>query len=186
MGEGNAYKICILGEGAVGKTALTIQFCSALFMENYDPTIEDSYRRQVVVDEETCVIDILDTAGQEEFASLRDQWIKDSQGFILIYSIINRTSFESIFKFVNQIKNVKFDRKDIPIIIVGNKCDLDTLRQVSTEEGEDYSKKLNTKFFETSAKTGKNVENAYFETIRSIRLLCPPSSPKKNSFCKIL
>ena len=61
------YKICVLGDGGVGKTALTIQLCSNHFVEEYDPTIEDSYRKQVVIDNESCLLEILDTAGQEGF-----------------------------------------------------------------------------------------------------------------------
>ena len=67
------YKICVLGDGGVGKTALTIQLCSNHFVEEYDPTIEDSYRKQVAVDGVACLLDIMDTAGQEEYSALRDQ-----------------------------------------------------------------------------------------------------------------
>jgi GTPase KRas len=59
-------------------------------VEEYDPTIEDSYRKQVVIDGVPCLLAILDTAGQEEFTALRDQWIRDCEGFIIIYSIIGR------------------------------------------------------------------------------------------------
>ena len=65
------YKICVLGDGGVGKTALTIQLCSNHFVEEYDPTIEDSYRKQVVIDDESCLLEILDTAGPENFRDLQ-------------------------------------------------------------------------------------------------------------------
>ena len=67
------YKLVVVGGGGVGKSALTIQLIQNHFVDEYDPTIEDSYRKQVTIDEETCLLDILDTAGQEEYSAMRDQ-----------------------------------------------------------------------------------------------------------------
>lgn len=90
------YRLVVLGDGGVGKTALTIQLCLNHFVESYDPTIEDSYRKQVVIDEEPCILEVLDTAGQEEYTALRDQWIRDGEGFVLVYSIAQRSTFERV------------------------------------------------------------------------------------------
>eukprot|EP00004_Rigifila_ramosa_P009675 TRINITY_DN212_c0_g3_i2.p1 TRINITY_DN212_c0_g3~~TRINITY_DN212_c0_g3_i2.p1 ORF type:complete len:130 (-),score=19.96 TRINITY_DN212_c0_g3_i2:515-904(-) len=68
------YKFVIVGSGAVGKSSITIQYVSQQFINQYDPTIEDSYRKQVVIDERAYVLDILDTAGQEELSATQDQW----------------------------------------------------------------------------------------------------------------
>lgn len=163
------YKLCVLGDGGVGKTALTIQFCSSHFVETYDPTIEDSYTRQLLVDDTVCKLEILDTAGQEEFTALRDQWIRDSEGFIVIYSIINKLSFEQIDIFINQIKRVKCDSEMIPITMVGNKCDLEENREVKTLEAKSYASQENISFFETSAKTRKNVEESFLSLVRKIK-----------------
>jgi GTPase KRas len=76
-------------------------------VETYDPTIEDSYRKQVVIDQQSCMLEVLDTAGQEEYTALRDQWIRDGEGFVLVYSITSRASFSRIQKFYNQIQMVK-------------------------------------------------------------------------------
>merc|ERR1712000_343119 len=97
------YKICVLGDGGVGKTALTIQLCSNHFVEEYDPTIEDTWGKQVVIDGQTCLLEILDTAGQEEFTALRDQWIRECEGFIIIYSIVSRLSFHQVEVFKKQV-----------------------------------------------------------------------------------
>ena len=67
------YKLVVVGGGGVGKSALTIQLIQNHFVDEYDPTIEDSYRKQVTIDEEVCLLDILDTAGQEEYSAMRDQ-----------------------------------------------------------------------------------------------------------------
>merc|ERR1711997_787729 len=77
-----------------GKSALTIRLVTNNFLEEYDPTIEDSYRKSVVIDEKACLLDILDTAGQEEFSSMQDQWMREGQAFPVVYSITSRPTFD--------------------------------------------------------------------------------------------
>eukprot|EP01091_Cochliopodium_minus_P021349 TRINITY_DN971_c1_g1_i2.p1 TRINITY_DN971_c1_g1~~TRINITY_DN971_c1_g1_i2.p1 ORF type:complete len:200 (+),score=63.52 TRINITY_DN971_c1_g1_i2:627-1226(+) len=163
-------KICILGDGGVGKTAFTIQFCTNTFISDYDPTIEDSYRKQVVVDDDVTMVEILDTAGQEEFKALRDQWIRGCEGFIVMYSIDSLSSFEEVNSFIENIEIVMDKRADqLNIIVVGNKCDLEDEREVSTEAGENMAKSINAIFKEASAKTRTNVEESIFDIIRKMR-----------------
>ena len=90
----------------------------------------DSYRKQCVIDDEVALLDVLDTAGQEEYSAMREQYMRTGEGFLLVYSITSRQSFEEILTFQQQILRVK-DRDYFPIIIVGNKCDLDAEREVS-------------------------------------------------------
>lgn len=92
----------------------------------------DSYRKQCVIDDEVALLDVLDTAGQEEYSAMREQYMRTGEGFLLVYSITSRQSFEEILTFQQQILRVK-DRDYFPIIIVGNKCDLDNERQVSRQ-----------------------------------------------------
>ena len=82
--------------GGVGKSALTIQLIQNHFVEEYDPTIEDSYRKQVVIDGETCLLNILDTAGQEEFSAMRDQYMRTGEGFLIVFAVNNAKSFDDI------------------------------------------------------------------------------------------
>ncbi|EPQ16351.1 GTPase HRas [Myotis brandtii] len=89
------YKLVVVGAGGVGKSALTIQLIQNHFVDEYDPTIEDSYRKQVVIDGETCLLDILDTAGQEEYSAMRDQYMRTGEGFLCVFAINNTKSFES-------------------------------------------------------------------------------------------
>ncbi|MBW04336.1 Ras-related protein Rap-2a, partial [Eschrichtius robustus] len=91
------YKVVVLGSGGVGKSALTVQFVTGTFIEKYDPTIEDFYRKEIEVDSSPSVLEILDTAGTEQFASMRDLYIKNGQGFILVYSLVNQQSFQDCF-----------------------------------------------------------------------------------------
>ena len=132
------YKIVVVGGGGVGKSALTIQFIQSQFVDEYDPTIEDSYRKQCVVDSETALLDVLDTAGQEEYSAMREQYMRTGEGFLLVYSITSRSSFEEIRTFHQQILRVK-DRDWFPVVLVGNKCDLEHERVVATSEGEELA-----------------------------------------------
>ncbi|KAJ1722137.1 RAS2 protein [Coemansia erecta] len=164
------YKLVVLGDGGVGKTALTIQLCLNHFVETYDPTIEDSYRKQVVIDDQPCVLEVLDTAGQEEYTALRDQWIRDGEGFLLVYSITSRSTFERVERFRDQIIRVK-DQDNVPMMLVGNKCDKAQEREVSFQEGQAMARRLGCDFVESSAKTCINVEKAFYTTVRMIRQL---------------
>lgn len=162
------YKLVIVGGGGVGKSALTIQLIQNHFIDEYDPTIEDSYRKQVTIDDETCLLDILDTAGQEEYSAMRDQYMRTGQGFLLVYAITSRSSFDEITSFREQILRVK-DEDKVPMVVVGNKSDLEEERQVTTAEGQDLSKSFGCPFFETSAKTRVNVEESFYQLVREIR-----------------
>ncbi|KAF2672301.1 ras protein [Microthyrium microscopicum] len=162
------YKLVVVGGGGVGKSCLTIQLIQSHFVDEYDPTIEDSYRKQCVVDEEVALLDVLDTAGQEEYSAMREQYMRTGEGFLLIYSITSRQSFEEILTFQQQILRVK-DKDYFPIIVVGNKCDLENEREVSFEEGQALARQFGCKFIETSAKSRKNVEQAFYDIVREIR-----------------
>ncbi|KAK6520948.1 Ras GTPase ras2 [Arthrobotrys conoides] len=194
------YKLVVLGDGGVGKTALTIQLCLNHFVETYDPTIEDSYRKQVVIDQQSCMLEVLDTAGQEEYTALRDQWIRDGEGFLLVYSISSRSSFTRIKKFHQQIQRVKDSIPNaygggsplsspvlsggrdtttpIPIMLVGNKSDRVTEREVSHQEGMELARELECQFVEASAKNCVNVEKAFYDVVRLLRKQRQSSSRK--------
>ncbi|KAK9761809.1 RAS2 protein, partial [Basidiobolus ranarum] len=135
----NRHKVVLLGDGAVGKTALSVQLCSTHFLETYNPTIEDFFRAQTVIDKKPCILEILDTAGQQEFTPLRDQWIREGEGFLLVYCIAARSSFEHVEAIRNEIAKVR-DISKTPILLVGNKCDRSSEREVSQFEGHALAK----------------------------------------------
>ena len=99
---------------------------------------------------------------------MRDQYMRTGEGFLCVYSITSRASFDEIVSFREQILRVK-DKDQVPMIIVGNKCDLDSERQVSFAEGKDLAKSFGCPFVETSAKTRHNIEDAFFQLVREIR-----------------
>merc|ERR1711962_807392 len=138
------------------------------FVTDYDPTIEDSYTKQCVIDNHVAKLDILDTAGQEEFSAMREQYMRSGEGFLLIFSLTERASFEEIYKFHKQVLRVK-DRDEFPMLIVGNKADMDRNRQASLADCEDMAKQLKTPFIECSAKNRMNVDQSFHELVRLIR-----------------
>ncbi|XP_067408404.1 GTPase KRas-like isoform X1 [Emydura macquarii macquarii] len=161
------YKLVVVGAGGVGKSALTIQLIQNHFVDEYDPTIEDSYRKQVVIDGETCLLDILDTAGQEEYSAMRDQYMRTGEGFLCVFAINNAKSFEDVHHYREQISRVK-DSDDVPMVLVGNKCDLPS-RMVDTRQAQELAKNFGIPFIETSAKTRQGVEDAFYTLVREIR-----------------
>eukprot|EP01100_Stratorugosa_tubuloviscum_P002490 TRINITY_DN157_c2_g4_i1.p1 TRINITY_DN157_c2_g4~~TRINITY_DN157_c2_g4_i1.p1 ORF type:complete len:206 (-),score=92.29 TRINITY_DN157_c2_g4_i1:105-677(-) len=162
------YKIVVVGAGGVGKSALTVRFIQGNFVERYDPTIEDSYRKLIEVDGAACMIDIMDTAGQEEYSALRDQYMKSGEGFVLVYSITSTTSFEQATKLRQQILRMKEPYDDVPIHLVGNKMDLDDERVVSGDMGKGLAQRFGLGFNEASAKTNQNVTDIFYSLVRNI------------------
>lgn len=163
------YKIVVVGDGGVGKSALTIQFFQKMFVEDYDPTIEDSYIQHTEIDGQMCVLDVLDTAGQEEFSAMREQYMRKGDAFLLVYSVTDRASFMNIRHFHTLILRVK-DKDSYPMILVANKVDLVHLRQVSQEQGQELANLLKIPYIETSAKNPPiNVDKAFHEVVRIIR-----------------
>lgn len=186
-----------------------LQLCLNHFVESYDPTIEDSYRKQVVIDGQSCMLEVLDTAGQEEYTALRDQWIRDGEGFILVYSITSRHSFDRIRKFYNQVQRVKETGNPgsptgsnylpspiaaqpngspfngpVPVMLVGNKSDKTHEREVSSQEGQAMAKELGCEFVEASAKNCVNVEKAFYDVVRLLRRQRQALSPSLQAATK--
>lgn len=181
------YKIVVLGSGGVGKSALTVQFVQGIFVEKYDPTIEDSYRKQVEVDGQQCMLEILDTAGTEQFTAMRDLYMKNGQGFVLVYSITAQSTFNDLQDLREQILRVK-DENDVPMVLVGNKCDLEEERVVQKDHGIGLSRQFNCAFMESSAKAKINVNDIFYDLVRQVNKKSPEkkTNKKKKSICKIL
>ncbi|XP_072401447.1 ras-related protein M-Ras-like [Diabrotica undecimpunctata] len=162
-------KLVVVGDGGVGKSAITIQFFQKLFVTDYDPTIEDSYLQHVEVDGQWCMLDVLDTAGQEEFSAMREQYMRKGDGFLLVYSVTDKNSYENITHFHTQILRVK-DRDTYPMLLVANKVDLVHLRKVTEEQGRDLAHRLGIPYIETSAKDPPlNIDATFHEVVRIIR-----------------
>nr|CUU97725.1 hypothetical transcript [Hymenolepis microstoma] len=171
------YNLVVLGSGGVGKSALTVQFVQGIFVEKYDPTIEDSYRKKVEIDDQQCVLEILDTAGTEQFTAMRDLYMKNGQGFILTYSITSPPSLFDLIDLHEHILRVK-DADSVPIVLVGNKCDLEDERAVGKDEGQNLARKWKCAFMESSAKSNINVSEIFADLVRQINRDAPPPKLK--------
>ena len=150
----------------LAKSCLVIQYVQNHFCDEYDPTIEDPYRKQILLNNESVFLDILDCAGEEEFSFLRDQWISTLQVVILTFSITDRLSFEELERYylpqhVLRNKQGKEQNKDFLILLIGNKCDLEHQRVVNPLEGQSLAAKHGWKYFETSAKMRVNVDEIF-------------------------
>ncbi|KAH0544232.1 ras-related protein Ral-a isoform X2 [Microplitis mediator] len=161
------HKVIMVGSGGVGKSALTLQFMYDEFVEDYEPTKADSYRKKVVLDGEEVQIDILDTAGQEDYAAIRDNYFRSGEGFLCVFSITEDDSFQATQEFREQILRVKND-ENIPFLLVGNKSDLQEKRKVSLAEAQGRSQQWGVPYVETSAKTRENVDKVFFDLMRAI------------------
>jgi len=178
----NEYRFVVIGAGGVGKSALTVRFIQGNFLEKYDPTIEDSYLKHIEVDGIACVLDIMDTAGQEEYKALRDSYMKSGQGFVLVCSITSPSSFEKAAGLYRDIVRSKDGLQDIPVILVANKSDLEEEREVKKEDAQALAKKLGIGFIEASAKSNMNVYSAFEELVRMTnrwREKHPEQAPKR-------
>ena len=172
-------KIAVLGQSMVGKSALTFRFINNKFPTEHDTTIEDSYSIPAKIDDIQCQLEILDTAGQDDYQTMLDTWINSADGFILVYSIDNKESFESTKTRYDRIMKLKEGQK-VSVIIVGNKCDLEEKRQVNKEEVDNYCKANKISFLEASALNTINVKESFLGVARGLLQINYPEKYKKS------
>ena len=178
----------------MGKSALTLRLITDNFVQEYDPTIEDNYRKPMLVDGQVERLDRLDTAGQEEYNSMRDMWYQSGQGFLLVYAVNMRSTFEELESRHDEIliaKDAEDEPASVPLVLVGNKCDLDDERQVSKDEGQALAEKWGCSFFEASALTKVNDKEVFFQVVREIKKqrdaeMTSESPTQRRRFCAIL
>ncbi|CAI5446184.1 unnamed protein product [Caenorhabditis angaria] len=163
------HKVIMVGSGGVGKSALTLQFMYDEFVEEYEPTKADSYRKKVVLDGEECSIDILDTAGQEDYSAIRDNYYRSGEGFICVFSILDMESFEATSEFREQILRVKNSDNSVPIVLVGNKGDMKDDRVVPIELCRQRAEQWGVQYVETSAKRRENVDKVFYDLMREMK-----------------
>ncbi|CRK23661.1 Ras-related protein Rap1 like [Verticillium longisporum] len=161
--------VVVLGAGGVGKSCLTAQFVHNEWIESYDPTIEDTYRTQLQVDGRQVILEILDTAGTEQFVAMRDLYMKSGQGFILVFSITSGSSMNEIEMLREEITRIK-DDENVPIVIVGNKADLEEQRAVPRQRAFACSQMWDAPYYETSARTRTNVDAVFIDICRQLLL----------------
>ena len=162
------FKVLLLGDSTVGKTCLLLKYTDKIFKEEHMMTIGLDYRlkRMKLKNGKEVKLQIWDTAGQDRFRSITKNFYKGTHGIILIYDVTNEKTFENAKSWVEQIHEEISDK--VVIYLVGNKIDMEEERKVSTEEGKKLAEELGIPFFETSAKTGENIDNIFDNIVEDL------------------
>ena len=160
-------KIMTLGNMKVGKTNFILKYTEDKFEESHISTIGLDFKiKKVEINNKHYQLLLFDTAGQERYKSIALNVIKDAHGILLMYDITDKATFDSIPDWIQNIKDLKGD--DFPLILLGNKIDLEEERNISKEEGQKFADKIGIQFFETSNKNGINIQEAGLALIKKI------------------
>ncbi|KAK9481337.1 small GTPase superfamily [Lipomyces japonicus] len=176
-------KIAVVGSRAVGKSSLTVQFVEEHFVESYYPTIENQFSKIIRYKGQDYATEILDTAGQDEFSIMNQKHSIGVHGYVLVYSITSRSSFDMIRVIRDKILN-NTGTESIPVVIVGNKSDLGSQRKVETVEGKNLAIEWNCPFVETSARHNANIAKVFELLIAEIEKYQNPA-PDQAGKCVI-
>ncbi|EER08646.1 RAS small GTpases RIC1/ypt1, putative [Perkinsus marinus ATCC 50983] len=153
-------RILVLGDSAVGKSSLLMRFCENRFDSNFVITIGVDFRVKTInIQDREVRLQIWDTAGQERFRTITPAYYRNAMGVLLIYDMTDSKSFKNVDYWVRNLD--EHADKTVQKLLVGNKADMAAKRKVSTEEGQALADKYGMTFFETSAKSGLNVEQAF-------------------------
>lgn len=153
-------KICVLGDEGVGKSSLSLQFTQSHFPQDFDPSIEDVYTKDMNINEKNYKVHVLDTANNDEYSHLKDVQLEQADGFILVYKV---NDLESMGSAANSYRHIMRIHGVLPpCILIGNQTDLIHERLISPQEGEELVSELGlNKYFEASAKNNHNVNEAF-------------------------
>uniref|UniRef100_A0A0K0E4U5 Ras-related protein Rab-3 n=1 Tax=Strongyloides stercoralis TaxID=6248 RepID=A0A0K0E4U5_STRER len=161
------FKLLIIGNSSVGKTSFLFRYCDDSFTSAFVSTVGIDFKvKQVVRGDKKVKLQIWDTAGQERYRTITTAYYRGAMGFILMYDITNEESFNSVQDWCTQIKTYSWENAQV--VLVGNKCDMEMERVVSTERGRQLADQLGLEFFETSAKTSQNVKNVFDKLVEII------------------
>ena len=162
--------ILLLGDTCVGKTCLISRYANGVFKEDYIATVGvDFVSKQEIINDKNINVKLWDTAGQERFKALTPNYFRNAEGVVLAYDVTNSESFENLKFWINSIKsNLGEKNIFIPIIIIGNKIDMEDMRDITKEDASKFAKENNYKYFETSAKTGEGVDEAIRDLVNQV------------------
>ncbi|CAH0054594.1 unnamed protein product [Clonostachys solani] len=175
------HRALLLGSGGVGKTSLCNSFSLGHFADTFDSSIENGYRKEITVDDKPCVIHIFDKAGQAEHLALRQEWIRESTAFILVFSFLSRESFEKTKKLHQQIRSIK--NAPFPLILAGNKSDTrPELWEIPVEEARSLATEFGCEIVQTSAKYDENIEEMFHKLIALAHHIDEGNREQSNDF----
>ena len=167
-GTEEKLNLITLGNSAVGKTSYILKFTSNSFQQVYLTTVWIDFKSKIIImpNKKKYNIVFYDTTGEERFRSISVNTVKNANGIVLMYDITKKKTFDDISVWMKSIKEIKDD--NFPIILIGNKSDLEEQRQVKKEDGEEIAKKYNIDFYETSNKDGINIEESCMDLINKV------------------
>ncbi|XP_077993651.1 ras-related protein Rap-2b-like [Glandiceps talaboti] len=180
------YKVYLLGDSSVGKSSLAVQFTSSSFsvgLSEYEPSLCDDYSemydKTISVDDSEATLKLLDTppCTHKEFEKSESEYLNDGDAYLLVYSITSKRSFQRVSELRFRLTRGQ-ERETVPVILVGNKSDLERSREVTYEEGRHFAASFNCKFIETSASLGHNIDTMFEGVVRQIRLRAHKSDEK--------
>lgn len=173
-------QIIVCGNAAVGKSAVVIKFLQGYFIQEYDPTIEDTYRKCYSLDGRKYTLEILDTSGAVHFTEITNYYLERGDGYILVFSVTSRNSFDGLGEIYERILERQTLDK-IPLLLIGNKIDLELEREVPFQDGKELAEAMNCSYLEVSAKESINVDFTFECMVKEIDLV-KPLTKKKNKF----
>ena len=166
MSDNRPFKILIIGDTDVGKTSILLQYTSDFFQEVHIATIGVEFKlKEITLDNVVYKLNIWDTAGQERFRAITKSFFKAADGIVFVYDATLKSSFDNM---KNWVKDAESKTNNFKSVIVGNKIDLDDLREVSLEEGQSFASKKNCPFFESSAKERINIDEIFITMLKEI------------------
>jgi len=162
------FKLLLIGDSGVGKSSLLLRFADDTYTESYISTIGVDFKiRTIELDGKTIKLQIWDTAGQERFRTITSSYYRGAHGIIVVYDVTDNESFNNVKQWLHEID--RYACENVNKLLVGNKCDLEGKRVVSTEQGKEFADGLGIEFLETSAKTSTNVEQAFLTMASQIK-----------------
>jgi small GTP-binding protein len=171
-------QIIIIGESQVGKTSILYQYTQNKFSTQYLATVGVEYFvKEELINNKHIRVKIWDTAGQEQYKSITKSFYKNSDGIVIVYDVHDKKSFEKVQDWVQSLNEYTDSSKTIPVILVGNKIDLE--REVSTEEGQKLAESFNLPFFESSAKENKGITEFMHKIITDVLNVVGQSTTQK-------
>ena len=165
------FKIVLVGDSFVGKTNIMSKYLKNEFHENSKTTVGVEFGSKIFnIEGHIINAQIWDTSGHERYKAITSSYYKGAKGAFVVYDITKKKSFESIDRWINDLTSTA--DKNITIVVIGNKCDLEEQRQITKDQGEEKSSKLEVAFLETSALSGENLEKAFKMMINEIYKKC--------------
>eukprot|EP00411_Alexandrium_monilatum_P014757 CAMPEP_0175256148 /NCGR_PEP_ID=MMETSP0093-20121207/38062_1 /TAXON_ID=311494 /ORGANISM="Alexandrium monilatum, Strain CCMP3105" /LENGTH=258 /DNA_ID=CAMNT_0016550501 /DNA_START=72 /DNA_END=846 /DNA_ORIENTATION=- len=162
------FKLLLIGDSGVGKSCLLLRFSDDTYQESYISTIGVDFKiRTFEQDGKTVKLQIWDTAGQERFRTITSSYYRGAHGIIIVYDVTDKASFNNVHSWISEIN--KYAADGVNKLLVGNKCDRASAKVVGYDEAKELADSLGIQFMETSAKAGKNVEEAFHMMAREIK-----------------